>query len=175
MQWSEERSGAARKRQSSCPASISLRKPDTMPATKTKPGGAEAILDKLGIEALCDLIADGKSQRTVCQEINVERGSLRRWLALDPERQRLFDMARVEAAEGFVDMAEQELRTAKPTKIALARARELASHYRWKASKANVQRYGDKVAVGGARDMPPINHSLKVEFVGRAPGVNPDS
>jgi hypothetical protein len=35
---------------------------------------------------------------------------------------------------------------------------------KWLASKLAPKKYGDKLAVGGADDMPPIGHSLKVTF-----------
>ena len=41
-------------------------------------------------------------------------------------------------------MAEAELRNASDP-FELARARELASHYRWKASKADPGQFGDKL------------------------------
>ena len=50
------------------------------------------------------------------------------------------------AAGTFDEMARDELRSAADP-FELARAREVASHLRWKASKADPGRYGDKLDV----------------------------
>ena len=54
--------------------------------------------------------------------------------------------ARIAAARTFDEMAEAELRGATDP-FGLAEARELASHYRWKASKSNPREYGDKLEI----------------------------
>jgi len=143
--------------------------------TKRKPGrpaDAEAILDAHGLDALCDDIADGKSRRQICKELGVDRGSLRRWLSLDEERARRANQAWIDAADAYVERAEEVIEKAR-SDFQLAKAKEQSHHFRWKAKMANPRRYSDKLALGGSDDMPPINHSIKVEFVGTEQPAQP--
>lgn len=132
-----------------------------------KPGEAEAALDMLGLAALCDEIAEGKSLRKICEElgISIGRGSLGRWIALDPARKAAVEEARIAAAESEVELAGEKLATAK-TPFQLAKAKEEGYHHRWKASKMDPRRYGDKVAVGGAADLPPIESKSTLNVAG---------
>lgn len=118
-----------------------------------KAGEAEALIDALGLEALCDRIMSGETITAVCESLGVNRGSLRRWVTMTDLRRTAVHEARIASAQAFDDLAEVEIRKAK-SKIALARARELAHHYRWRASKVSPKEYGDKVELSGNKDSP---------------------
>lgn len=122
-------------------------------------------LDAKGIDWLCDKLSAGESQRAISAELGIGIATLGRWIAADPERSARAREARIVAARAFDEMAEQVLTDAEDA-FGLAKARELASHYRWKASKANPREYGDKVTqeLTGANGGP-INNSLTIEFV----------
>jgi hypothetical protein len=115
-------------------------------AEKPKKGEKLAALDALGIDALCELLLIGTSQTEIASQSGVSLGTLINWIAADPERSARAREARIAASRSFDEMAEQELRSASDP-FTLAKARELASHYRWKASKANPKEYGDKVEI----------------------------
>lgn len=118
-----------------------------MTAKKTvPPGAAEAILDGFGLEALCDRLVAGETQTKICKELGVTKGSLGRWISLDAERQARVREARIEAAEAYEEMADEGLRLAKNS-FQLMKARERGHHLRWKASKADPRRYGEKLQV----------------------------
>lgn len=102
-------------------------------------------LDEIGIEAICDRLADGESQTAIAASLNISKSSLCRWIALDEQRSARAREARILAASSYADLALAAIKDAEGTPIELARARELASHYRWQASKASPQEYGDKV------------------------------
>lgn len=101
-------------------------------------------LDQLGVDALCDRICAGESQTAIARDLGIGVATLSKWIAAEPERSARVREARISAARSFDEMAEDELRRAEDP-FGLAKARELASHYRWKASKANPREYGDKV------------------------------
>jgi hypothetical protein len=122
-------------------------------ATIVKPGQAEARIDKLGLEALCDRLVSGETQTAICKSIGVTKGSLRRWIALTEERRGAVHEARVASAQAFDDMAEAEIRKAK-NPFQLAKARDLSHHLRWRASKAAPKEYGDKLELAGDKDSP---------------------
>lgn len=111
-------------------------------------GDAEALLELFGIEATCDAIAEGVTLRRFCAELGVDRGSLRRWAALDAERKRQFDLARIEAATAFEELADEELENAKDP-FQLAKAKERGYHWRWRAAMADPRRYGNRTEISG--------------------------
>lgn len=67
-----------------------------------------------------------------------------RWLASDSERSARAREARISAAQVWDEKAETVL---EDKEVDIQRARELASHYRWRASKINPREYGDKLQV----------------------------
>lgn len=131
----------------------------TTPAKKTAKrayGETQAILnDDLGIERLCDMILAGNLIEEICRELGVGHASLIDWVAKDEQRSKLTKEARIHSARTFEEKAEQVIRDAADP-FQLAKAKELAHHYRWRASKIAPRDYGDKVAIGGADDLPPI-------------------
>ena len=122
-----------------------------MTKKKDLPPGSEkgaklAACDAMGIDALCEKLIAGVSQTAIAAEIGVSLATLIAWVAADPERSARAREARVASAGNFADRAEEELRRASDP-FTLARARELASHYRWKASKASPKDFGDKIEI----------------------------
>lgn len=107
---------------------------------------ATETIDALGVDALCDRLCAGESQTSIAESLGVGIATLSRWIAADPERSARVREARIAAARTFDEMAEAELRRAADP-FGLAKARELASHYRWKASKSNPREYGDKIEI----------------------------
>jgi hypothetical protein len=98
------------------------------------------------IEDLCDRIQGGDSLTGIAASLGAHVANLTRWIAADPQRSARAREARIAAAGTFDEMALDELRSAADP-FELARAREVASHLRWKASKADPGRYGDKLDV----------------------------
>ena len=107
---------------------------------------ATETIDALGVDALCDRLCAGESQTAIAGSLGVGIATLSRWIAADPDRSARVREARIAAARTFDEMAEAELRAAADL-FGLAKARELASHYRWKASKSNPREYGDKLEI----------------------------
>jgi hypothetical protein len=101
-------------------------------------------LDALGIDALCDRIASGVSLTALAESLEISRYAMSSWIAADETRSARAREARIIAASAYADLALAAIKDA-PDPFELTRARELASHYRWQASKASPQEYGDKV------------------------------
>jgi hypothetical protein len=102
--------------------------------------------DEFGIDEVAERLMGGETQTSVAAVIGVSQATLINWIASDPERSARAREARIAAARTFDDMAEQVLLNALDT-FGLAKARELASHYRWKAAKANPREYGEKIEI----------------------------
>jgi len=95
---------------------------------------------------VCERLIAGDSQSQIAAEVGVSIALLSTWLGSDPERSARAREARIAAARQFDEKAEFELRAASDP-FTLAKARELAQHYRWKASKASPKEYGDKIEI----------------------------
>lgn len=115
-------------------------------ATKKKPADPTARLDAFGVDAMCEQICAGVSQTAIAKKLDVGIATLCRWIAGDLERSARVREARIAAARTFDDKAEQVLQGAKNA-FQLAKARELASHYRWKASKFSPREFGERIEV----------------------------
>ena len=163
--------------------------PPTKPAAPTKAAGVAAsareaaakkqptIADRIeafGIEAVCERLSNGMTMTALAEEIGVTVGKLSQWIASDEEHSARAREARIHAAriwdEKALSVVEQAL-----DPFELARAKELAHHYRWRASKTAPKEYGDKVtqehtgANGGA-----IQVASTVTFVRPAPRLEED-
>ncbi len=112
-------------------------------------------------------IADGKTMTEIASAAGVSCGRLSEWLSDDVERSARARDARTLAARLWDEKAEKTIIDAKDP-FELARANSLAHHYRWRASKIAPKDYGDKMAIGGADDMPPIR-LMRIERVIVAP------
>ena len=99
--------------------------------------------------------------------------TLSQWIASDEEHSARAREARIHAARIWDEKALSVIEQALDP-FELQRAKELAHHYRWRASKTAPKEYGDKVtqehtgANGGA-----ITQSIMVSFVS-APKVGDD-
>lgn len=120
-------------------------------------GDKSSALDAFGIDAVCERLIAGDSQSQIADEVGVSIALLSTWLSSDPERSARAREARTAAARQFDEKAEAELRDASDP-FTLARAKELAHHFRWRASKVAPRDYGDKLAIGGAEDLPPLKN-----------------
>lgn len=118
-------------------------------------GAAQKKLDKLGLEKLCQEIMEPKSMQQICQEIGIAQGSMVTWIAATAERSARVREARIATARMWEEKATTLIEAAKD-KFELEKARDLAHHYRWRASKIAPREYGDKMAIGGTDELPAI-------------------
>lgn len=100
----------------------------------------------MDIDIIIDMIIDGDSFRTMASKLNVKLSTLHAFTSLPEHSARIRNALEI-SAQSYEEMAEQVLISAESDKNEIARARELAQHYRWKASKRNPRRYGDKIDV----------------------------
>lgn len=132
------------------------------PAAK-KPSIAERI-EALGVDDICSMLADGMTHTAIAAKAGVSHGNLSEWLAADSDRSARAREARTHAARVWDEKALEAIEQAEDP-FQLQRARELAQHYRWRASKTAPKEYGDKItaehtgAGGGA-----INHSITIDY-----------
>lgn len=88
-------------------------------------------------------IASGETVSRIAKSLGVTRHALHVWLTSDDDRKAAYKQAAQDGAAAMTEVAEAVL--LDPT-IDVPRARELAQHYRWIASKISPQ-HADKMAV----------------------------
>lgn len=137
-------------------------KPAAAPAPTPAPtparnpwGDAQAKLDAFGEDTVRARFVDGKLIAEVAAEAGVSSGALLAWLTTTPERLARAREAREVGAAVLEEKAQRGIEEAK-TAFDLQKARELAHHLRWKASKLNPRQFGDKLALGAAEGLPPL-------------------
>ena len=102
-----------------------------------------SVLDYFGVDWVCERILDGRTLTAIAEEATVSVGTLLRWIGLETERSARVNTARQQAGATWDAMAEDAISKAS-TSFQLAQAKELAHHWRWRASKIDPN-YKDKV------------------------------
>ena len=125
------------------------RKEAKKPEEKAKRGEVRAKLDEIGIDAICVMFEAGKMQRQIAREIAVDDTILLKWIAADEQRSARARESRARGAAVWDELAIEELQGIpdEATQGQIARAREIASHYRWRASKLGRAEYGEKTEI----------------------------
>ena len=115
-----------------------------------------------GLDAICEDIRDGLSQRQIATKLKVSSGALTEWMGRDPERFARAREARADTAQHWDEEAERVLKAASDQLEAM-KARELAHHYRWRAKVIAPKIYGDKVSVDANLTLEGlVNQSLQI-------------
>jgi hypothetical protein len=111
--------------------------------TKGKPKGyAKSGLDAIGTDAVCAEVQSGTSLTAIARKNGVSVGALLTWIESDPDRSARVRESRSLMARHWDEKAESAISEAAD-EFELKKARELASHYRWRASKIRPGEYGD--------------------------------
>ena len=114
-----------------------------------------------GLDAICEDISDGVTMRAISEKLGVTPGALTHWIANDDQRSARVNEARRQTAILWDEDAVAELKASTPETLCIAR--EVASHYRWRASKIAPAVYGDKVQVNASLTLESlVNQSLQI-------------
>ncbi len=119
-------------------------------------------------EKICERMAEGESLRTICRSDGMPSlGSVFRWVADDLHFREQYEAAIAQRAEGLfeeiLDIADSSGGdsttvdgVSKPNTEIVARSRLRVDARKWVLSKMLPKKYGDKLAIGGADDLPPV-------------------
>ena len=102
----------------------------------------------LSEEDIIARIESGESIAQIAAGIDCNRAMLWRWIEADEERSARCARARQRAAAAWDEMAEAGISNAKDP-FELSQAKEMAHHYRWRASKIAPKVYGEKLELAG--------------------------
>lgn len=119
--------------------------------------------------AICERISEGESLRAICREDGMpDKTTVLRWLGANAPFRTQYAGAREAQAD---HMAEEILQIAddglndtyvdddgqvRTDHDVIARSKLRVDARKWLASKMAPKKYGDKLAIGGADDLPPI-------------------
>ncbi|HYD48010.1 MAG TPA: hypothetical protein VEB21_06675, partial [Terriglobales bacterium] len=139
-----------------------------------QPGRPTLYSEEIGTR-ICELLADGKTLTRICKD-NPDFPSdrtVRRW-ALDKDHPFSPQYARAREI-GYDAMADETIDTADmggtdPGQV--ARDRLKVDTRKWLLSKALPKRYGDKLALHGDDEAPPIQQVTRIERVIVKPSSN---
>jgi transposase-like protein len=110
------------------------------------------------VNELCHLIeTQDLSMQGIAEAWGCTKRQLQLWIDGDSDRSQRAKEARQNAADWCDREAERVLRDLTPgaTVAEVARARELAQHYRWRARVRNPATHGDKIVVEVKQGMDP--------------------
>lgn len=103
------------------------------------------------IEDIIECIISGDTYRVIAEKFEVPLSTLHDFISSTEHSARV-KAAQEISADSYADKAEKVLIDAKGTLTEISRARELAQHYRWKASKRSPKRFGDRLELDGGVD-----------------------
>lgn len=107
---------------------------------------AQERLTDYGIDQICQDIGDLLTMSQIAYKVRVGVGRLSEWIDIDPERCALVRAARSRTAVPWDEYAMTKIEAATDA-LELGKAREIATHVRWRTGKIRPQDYGEKVQV----------------------------
>lgn len=151
------------------PAKVAAKK------TTKKQGRPTAFTEAISL-LICERLAHGESLVSICKDERLPaRGTVMRWLQEDHHTGFRDNYARAREAqadfyaEEIIGIADEECTYVKHgdgdearkvevafDSAAVARNRLRVDARKWYASKVAPKKYGEKIAVGGAEDLPPV-------------------
>jgi hypothetical protein len=145
---------------------------DEAQETRPNEGGRPSGYSQELADRICAELADGKSLRTVCKAEGMpSTQTVFRWLRTHEGFCDQYARAKDEAADALVDemldiadeatndwmeVHDKDNPGYRLNGEHINRSRLRVDTRKWIAAKLKPKRYGDKVAVGGAEDLPPI-------------------
>lgn len=131
--------------------------------------GRPTIFTQALADAICERISEGESLRKISRDDDMPpAGTILRWVAHDPIFREQYEAAMEQRAEYlFEEMFEIADETKldtietetgeRPNAEWISRSRLRVDVRKWALSKMMPKKYGDKLQVGGAEDLPPLN------------------
>lgn len=147
---------------------------ENVEADKPKLGRPSIFTQELADE-ICNRIAEGESLRAICRGDNVPpAGTILRWVTEKEAFREQYEFAMEQRAEGLFDemfeIADETCLDTISTKDGerpnaewISRSRLRVDVRKWALSKMMPKKYGDKVQIGGAPDLPPIQSNVTVD------------
>lgn len=152
-------------------ANVVKAKPKRVP----KPNGRPSTFDAAKAKIICEMIVDGMSLRKACLDVNIPPSTFLRWCDDHPElgeqyakhRRLQAELLAAELLEIADDKTNDVIVTEDGRMIAntefISRSRLRVDTRKWILSKMLPKIYGDKIAIGGADDLPAIQSNVTLD------------
>jgi hypothetical protein len=116
--------------------------------------GRPSIYTQNLADNICNRLALGDSLRKICADDEMpDLTTIMEWIRNKPDFSKQYAQAREEQAETYAD---QLIHIADEESDDVNRARLRIDTRKWVAMKLKPKKYGDKIGIGGADDLPPI-------------------
>lgn len=121
-------------------------------------------MDEEIVSVVLTAMEDGLSLRAACEQCDLAPSTFLLWVDGDPELAEHYARARDRLLDAKAEELEEigERAATAETAVEVAGLRLLSDNRKWLLSKLAPKKYGDKVAIGGANDLPPIQSESKV-------------
>lgn len=114
-------------------------------------------------DAICDRLADGESLRQICSDQSMpSRHTVLRWIRDNQSFATKCARAREDQGDWVADDIIETEGKLEQGIMDPQTARVLISSKQWRASKLAPKKYGDKLAIGGADDLPPLVTTIRI-------------
>jgi hypothetical protein len=135
-----------------------------MAKTRNRAAPLKDKLDSIGIEAICERVSDCETLQSIADNAEVSKGTLIAWLAgYADQYARAREAQADKLAEDILAIADDGSNDTYKTDDGevvnhdvIARSRLRVDARKWLAGKMAPKKYGEKLAVGGADDLPPV-------------------
>lgn len=129
---------------------------------------------------ICNRMIKGESLRSICRDESMpDAGTVLRWASKHSEFRQQYDDAMAQRAESMfeeiLDIADETSRDTINTDTGerantewISRSRLRVDARKWMLSKMMPKKYGDKLAIGGADDLPAVQSTLNVSGLSTA-------
>lgn len=122
-----------------------------------KPTGRPSTYNEAVAEEICTQLVEGKSLAEICrQEGFPSYSTVVKWRNDIPSFSANYARAREDQADTDADTIGDIARKVAQGEMDPQAARVAIDAYKWTAGKRKPKVYGDKLAIGGAADLPPI-------------------
>lgn len=112
---------------------------------------------------ICRRLAEGMSLRSVCKADDMpDASSVFLWIQVHEEFSKQYARAKEESADA---MSEDMLEIADNEAGDVQRDKLKIDTRKWLASKLKPKKYGDKLGIGGADGLPPVQTYNKIELI----------
>lgn len=133
------------------------------PAKKAKPQEPKEPtprerIEAVGIDALCEFVSSGESLNAFAKIHGFAYVTLLDWIDADTSRSENYARARDARADLTFDQLDEvsEQATQAETAVEVQGLRLKSDNIKWKLARMAPKKYGEKLAIGGADDLPPI-------------------
>lgn len=117
-------------------------------------------------DIICERMAQGETLRAICREPDMPNiTTVWKWKEADEARSKQYACAREAQADAQFERIGDIVDKVECGDLEPAQARTMVDALKWTAGKLRPKVYGDKVAIGGDDDAPPIRHLIERRIV----------